>query len=168
MILTTPRLRLVLQTPQETLAIVESLPPELRAEVSPAWLAQLRELTRADPWRCGFIVCRLSDGKSVGSCGFKGPPDAEKCVEIAYEVHPDSQGRGYATEAAIALTQFAVQSGQAATVRGHTMPGHLASERVLHKAGFELLGLVEDPEDGAVNRWEKSAVDSLNAQASSN
>ena len=45
-------------------------------------------------------------GRTVGKCGFKGPP-ADGVVEIAYGIDPEYQGKGYATEAAEALTNVA-------------------------------------------------------------
>jgi RimJ/RimL family protein N-acetyltransferase len=91
----------------------------------------------------------------VGTCGFKGPPEADRMVEIAYGVSPDQQGKGYATEAAEALTAYAFRSGNVSVVRAHTLPQPNASTRVLTKCGFRRIGEVIDPEDGLVWRWEK-------------
>jgi RimJ/RimL family protein N-acetyltransferase len=90
----------------------------------------------------------------VGSAGFKGPP-AEGIVEIAYGLSPEYQGKGYATEAAAALTAYAFDSGKVRVVRAHTLPESNASGRVLTKCGFRRIGEVIDPEDGLVWRWEK-------------
>jgi RimJ/RimL family protein N-acetyltransferase len=90
----------------------------------------------------------------VGGCGFKGPPDPEGVVEIAYGVAPDHQNKGFATEAAGALVDFAFRSGQVRTVRAHTFEQTNASTRVLSKCGFRPVGPVIDPEDGMVWRWE--------------
>ncbi|HMP59849.1 MAG TPA: GNAT family N-acetyltransferase, partial [Gemmatales bacterium] len=89
------------------------------------------------------------------SCAFKGPPDAEGVVELAYGIEPSHRGRGFATEAADALTVFALATGQVRLVRAHTLPTGAASERVLAKCGFRLIGDVVDPEDGLVHRWER-------------
>lgn len=91
----------------------------------------------------------------VGQCGFKGPPTAEGVVEIAYGVAPEHQGKGYATEAAEALTNYALSHERVRMVRAHTLPETNASTRVLMKCGFQNVGEVMDPEDGLVWRWEK-------------
>jgi RimJ/RimL family protein N-acetyltransferase len=91
----------------------------------------------------------------IGSCGFKAPPDPEGVVEIAYGIDPAYRARGYATQAAKALADFAFGSGLVRLVRAHTLPSNAASARVLAKCGFERVGLVEDPEDGTVWRWER-------------
>lgn len=93
----------------------------------------------------------------VGSAGFKGPPDADGVVEIAYGVAPSREGRGYATEAAGALVRFATADERVQLVRAHTLPEENASTRVLRKCGFVHIGEVIDPEDGLVWRWERNA-----------
>jgi len=149
-----PRLILLLQTPAEALAWVDSLPPEVRAEVSEVWIARVRGTEPGDYWSLGFDL-RLHDGRSVGGCAFKGPPDAEGAVELGYGIDPDQQGQGYATEAVEALVAFASSKANVRKVRAHTKPENTASQRVLTKCGFERLGMVEEPEDGLVERWER-------------
>jgi RimJ/RimL family protein N-acetyltransferase len=78
-------------------------------------------------------------------------------VEIAYQVEQDHQGKGYATEAAAALTRFALETGQVKTVIAHTLPQTGASSKVLTKCGFQHVGEVIHPEDGKVWKWEKHA-----------
>jgi RimJ/RimL family protein N-acetyltransferase len=153
--LLTPRVRLELETPEAALARVEALPPELRAEVSPEWLARVRASAGPDPYLHGFLALDRDTGAVVGGCGFKGPPDAEGTVEIAYAVEVEHQGRGYATEAAAALVRFAFRNQAVRVVRAHTRPENNASARVLTKCGFHCLGEVIDPEDGLVWRWER-------------
>jgi [ribosomal protein S5]-alanine N-acetyltransferase len=42
----------------------------------------------------GFSVVQLDTGITVGQCGFKGPPDANGMVEIAYGVASDQESKG--------------------------------------------------------------------------
>jgi ribosomal-protein-alanine N-acetyltransferase len=168
----TPRLTLMPWTPELLLALVEALgrfveltgfPAEdglrgffVSGEVSPAWVARLRNASGPDPWHYGFIVVDRETRSAIGSAGFKGPPDGDGVVEIAYAIVPGSEGRGYATEAAAALVEFAFGSEQVRLVRAHTLPTPNASGRVLTKCGFRRAGDVVDPEDGPVWRWERS------------
>ena len=144
----TANLDLVLQTPDEVLTWIDSLPPDIRAEVSADWIARVRSTAAGDPWSLTFNVV-------VGSCAFKGPPDAEGIVEVSYYTDPNYCGRGFATEAAGGLTEFAFASGQVRLVRAHTKTDNGASARILTKCGFHLVGEVMDPEDGLVCRWER-------------
>jgi len=124
-------------------------------EVSPEYLVRLQDSTVADPWTHGFAFMLESSRLMIGMGGFKGPPDADGMVEIAYGVATDYQGKGYATEAAQALVDYAWASGRVHAVRAHTLPASNASMRVLAKCGFNKIGEVTDPEDGLVWRWEK-------------
>jgi len=154
-VIPTARLDLVLQTPDEVLAKIDAMPPTDRAEVSPDWLARVRVTKPGDVWALAFDVVERDAGTTVGGCGFKGPPDADGMVEVAYGIEPDQRRRGYATEAAAALTKFAFASGLVRVVRAHTKPDNPASERVLAKCRFGRVGEVIDPEDGLVCRWER-------------
>jgi ribosomal-protein-alanine N-acetyltransferase len=148
----TARLQLVLQSTEAVLARIEAMSPADRAEVSPAWLARMRTAPPS-PWTHGFALVERATGAPVGSCAYKGPPDADGAVEIAYGVDPEYRGRGYAKEAATALVDFAFAAG-ARIVRAHTRPENGASPRVLAACGFTRVGEVVDPEDGLVWRWE--------------
>jgi RimJ/RimL family protein N-acetyltransferase len=125
-------------------------------ETSPDFEARLRASQNVDPWTHGFAVVHREEGVVVGMCGFKGPPDADGFVEIAYAIVPSHQGKGYATEAAQALADFAFKTAQVRAVRAHTLPQISASTRVLEKSGFARVQDVIDPDDGPVWRWEKT------------
>ncbi len=172
MTIETVHLRLIPYSPEHLLGLIESeerfeerfgLPAAaglraffVSAEVSPVWLAQLRASTEADPWVHGFAVIHRESNSVIGSVGFKGPPNEDGMVEIAYGIVPAFQGRGYATEAAEAGSSFAFGCARVRLVRAHTLPTSNASMRVLSKCGFERVGEVVDPEDGLVWRWERS------------
>jgi [ribosomal protein S5]-alanine N-acetyltransferase len=124
-------------------------------EVSPEWIAALRQSTGPDPWRHGFFVFHRVDACVIGSAGYKGPPDAAGMVEIAYGIAPAYQGQGFATEAAAALVANAFADGRVRLARAHTLPEANASTHVLRKCGFAFIGDVVDPDDGPVWRWER-------------
>ena len=169
----TTRLQLVPNLPGHQLALIESVEAFERAiglpaaeglrdflvsgEVSPAYLAHLRASEGADPWVHGFAVVHRESRSVIGGAGFKGPPDDDGMVEIAYGIVPLHQGQGLATEAAAALMTFASGDGRVRLLRAHTLPTANASTRVLTKCGFVRTGEVVDPEDGPVWRWERRA-----------
>ena len=170
----TEHLRLLPYSPTQLLALIadarefeeafgfpaaEGMQGFLRSDdVSPAWLARLREAKTADPWEHGFAVLHRDSRSVIGSAAFKGPPDPDGVVEIAYGIVPEYQSRGYATEAAKALLDFAFASDDVRLVRAHTRAEPNASTRVLTKCGFQLTGDVIDPEDGLVWRWERARL----------
>jgi RimJ/RimL family protein N-acetyltransferase len=167
----TARLRLVPYAPQHILALIDGYEPfaasfgiraadglrEMYAsgDISEAWLAQLRESTSADVWQHGWAIIHWARGLVIGSVGFKGPPDGEGVVELAYGIVPSFQGQGYATEAAKGAIALALADGRVRLIRAHTLPATNASTRVLTKCGFDFIGEVHDPEDGRVWRWER-------------
>jgi ribosomal-protein-alanine N-acetyltransferase len=171
MAIITPRLQLLPLAPADILALIDGVhqfekqfgvpvAEGLRelfvsGDVSPAWIAGLRSATAADPWLHGFALVDQNSRSMIGTAGFKGPPDEAGMVEIGYGVAASQQGRGYATEAAAALVEFASNDGRVGVVRAHTLPTNNASTRVLEKCGFKRLGEVTDPDDGLlVWRWE--------------
>ena len=171
MVIETAYLRLVPHAPADLLALLQSarafeqrtgvrVAEGLRdffvsGDVSPDWVARLDASAGPDPWVHGFGVVHLVSGSRIGTVGFKGPPDGEGVVEIAYGIAPGHQGRGYATEAAGAVVEFALLDWRVRVLRAHTLPTPNASTRVLSKLGFVWTGEVVHPEDGALWRWEK-------------
>lgn len=152
--LKTSRLKLILKTPEEVRAAIETMDAADKAQLSGNWLARLRASTSPDPWVHGFSMVQSDTGITVGQCGFKGPPDSDGVVEIAYGVASDQERKGYATEAARALLAYAFSIDQVKLVRAHTLPASNASKRVLAKCGFQYIGEINDPEDGLVCRFE--------------
>lgn len=156
MIIETNRLQLAPQTVDDVRSMLDSLPPEDRTQVSDEWLALVNDPAGPDAWTLGFRLLERATGTLIGHAGFKGPPSDEGCVEIAYGILPEQQGRGYGTEAAEGLLKFIRTSGIVRLVRAHTLPEQNASCRILEKTGFERIGEVIDPEDGLVWRWEQA------------
>jgi RimJ/RimL family protein N-acetyltransferase len=108
------------------------------------------------PWR-GYLAVDAASRVVVGTCAFKGGPDAHGAVEIAYFTFPPHEGLGYATAMARALVAVAARDPGVRVVCAHTLPEPNASSRVLSKLGFVFVGDVPDPQDGPVWRWEYRA-----------
>ncbi len=136
---------LVLQSIAATLARVEAFSPEVRAQVSPVWLAMATSAKEASPWIHGFSIVERRNNQDIGSCGFKGPPDSEGVVELAYGIEPEFQLQGFATEAAQTLVTYALQQDEVQLVRAHTLLDNIASQRVLIKCGFRCLAKLSIP-----------------------
>jgi [ribosomal protein S5]-alanine N-acetyltransferase len=104
------------------------------------------------PWR-GYLAADAESRVAVGTCAFKGGPDANGAVEIAYFTFPPHEGVGYATGMARALVAIAARQDGVRLVCAHTLPEANASTRVLSKLGFVFVGDASGPE-GSVWRWE--------------
>jgi RimJ/RimL family protein N-acetyltransferase len=128
----------------------------LGPEVSSGYIDMLRSSSKPDVWRHGFAIVDREEGLVIGNCAFVGPPNETGEVEIAYAVVPAFEGRGYATQAAEALTIFAFQDARVKTVIAHTLPEKNASTRVLAKNGFTFAREFEHPDDRTIWRWERN------------
>lgn len=165
--LETERLSLVLESTDAVLARIAALPAEFQADVSPEWLSRLRAAPEPSLWTHGVALIERKSGTTVGSAAFKGPPDSDAAVEIAYELELQHRGCGYAREAADSLCTYALTIGGAACVRAHTRADNPASARVLTACGFTYVGDVVDPDDGLVQRWERKTPHHANDKISS-
>ncbi len=113
------------------------------------------------PW-IGYLALEDPAHRLVGTCGFKGAPDADNAAEIAYFTFPGEEGRGIATTMADALIRIARGAEPPLDlVVAHTLPERNASCRILEKSGFRHVGTVTDPEDGPVWRWELRPVNPI-------
>ena len=120
------------------------------------YLTKLETAKEPDPWQFGFGVIHKTDNVLMGMCGFPGLPNEQGVAEIAYGIAPEYQGRGYATEAAQALIDFASRDARVKKLRAHTLPEWNGSTRVLEKCSFRKIGDSVDPgTDQPVWRWER-------------
>lgn len=84
---------------------------------------------------------KLNSGKRIGDLCFKGL-SPEGVVEIGYGLIPECWGKGYATEAVIEMTKWALSQPGVTLVEAETDPDNIASQKVLSKAGFKPNGVM--------------------------
>jgi len=92
-------------------------------------------------------MVRNEDSAVIGYCGFHGPPKAVGRAEIGYTVFEKFRLRGYATEAAKALIQWARHTGER-SVFASVAPTNGPSLAVLNRLGFRHVGEQMDEIDG--------------------
>lgn len=130
-----------------------ALPQEFEAEALELFAMRRDQATRVpdhEPWLLRAIVLRETR-EMVGYANFHGPPGindtgAPNAVSIGYEVFPEHRGRGYATEAASELLEWAEREHGVTHVVCGVAPGNAASMRVLEKLAFRRTALVVDGE----------------------
>ncbi len=81
-------------------------------------------------------IAEKAGGTLIGHVGLSEIPDG---IEIGYAVAEAFQRRGYAAEAAAALTRWALDCLRLPRVYGIVKQGNLASASVLRRAGYRLL-----------------------------
>lgn len=85
-----------------------------------------------------YLIREDRSGLAIGGLGFFGPPDQQGCIEFGYGLVASARGKGYATEAVHAALGFARTNG-ARYAKADTAPDNLPSQRVLEKAGLQLV-----------------------------
>jgi RimJ/RimL family protein N-acetyltransferase len=108
-----------------------SVPP---GELVERW-AQISE---RDP-RFGCWAIEVADGTVAGTLLLKPLPNGVGEVEVGWHLHPDSWGRGYATEAARSVIARAFEAGLP-EVYAVVRPGNEASIAVCRRLGMAPLG----------------------------
>jgi RimJ/RimL family protein N-acetyltransferase len=103
-----------------------------------------------------FHLIRRSDGAAIGGIGFTPIPET-RSVTVGYGVSAAVEGRGYATEALAALIERLFSAG-ASSVRADTYAEHVASRRVMEKAGMQLVEEIEGVEDERPVRFVHYAI----------
>jgi len=109
-------------------------------------------LSAAAPWS-GYLFLNFEGTKIIGNGGYVAEPDANGQVEIGYEIAPEFQNQGYATEAATEMVSFALCNG-ASSVIAHTLAKENASNSVLKKVGMKFVKEIPNEELGKVWLWK--------------
>ena len=110
---------------------------------TPGTLRMLRRMVaRLHAAGCGGHWLILDGDEVVGLCGYKRPPDHTKTVEIGYGIVPSRWDQGFGTEAVEEAVELAQRHG-AGKVIARTLPTNVASRRVLEKAGFSFVEIVD-------------------------
>lgn len=91
-----------------------------------------------------FHVSRKSDGASVGMCGLL-KRDYLDDVDVGFAMLARYAGSGYATEAALAVTDYGRQKLGIKRIVAITAPNNTSSANVLRKLGLKYHGVVQVP-----------------------
>ncbi len=101
-------------------------------------------------------MLELKDGTHIGEICFKGVSETG-IAEIGYGVAEEYQGCGYATEAVMALVEWALEQPGVSCITAEVCETNVASQRVLYKAGFTPTG--ESGEEGPLFACRKIKAD---------
>ncbi|HEV7679293.1 MAG TPA: GNAT family N-acetyltransferase [Candidatus Dormibacteraeota bacterium] len=97
-----------------------------------------------------YQVIRRADGAVIGDIGFHGPPDESGHVSVGFGIVPEARGQGYATEALVAISRWAVSQPAVECVLADTTHDNPASQGVLRGAGFRH---IRDGDDLTYYEW---------------
>ena len=85
-------------------------------------------------------MVRRDGGDVIGDAGFLGPPDATGAVHLGIGVAESARGRGYATEAVLALLEWAREQDGLTCVLADTTRSSVAAQRLLERVGMHQVG----------------------------
>lgn len=105
-----------------------------------AWQRARLEGYARDHGHTFWVIERRTDGAVLGMCGLKranqpGGPQGD--FEIGWRLVRDAWGQGYAHEAALATLDHAFTALGAPHVLALTVPGNVASWRLMERLGME-------------------------------
>ena len=105
------------------------------------------------PRRKFQLAITLPDsGRLIGSCGIRRKPDNNREADIGYELAPEHWGRGYATEAAMAMVDFGFRELELHRISSWCIADNAPSARVLERVGLRLEGRLRE-NDYFKGRW---------------
>ena len=135
-------------------------PTKLFLEVHEQTLEYYKTIGYDEPW----ISYYLQDADEiVGICSFKGKPDTDNRVEIAYWTFEQYQGKGYGCRMCELLLEI-TNAYDNLTVFAQTMPEVNASTTILTKNGFQHAGSATDSDVGVVWEWvRKNSTQAVNS-----
>ena len=90
----------------------------------------------------------------IGNCGIRRKPENEWEADIGYELAPEHWGRGYATEAALAIVDFGFRDLQLHRVWSRCIADNVSSARVLERVGFRPEGRLRENEYFKGRWWD--------------
>jgi RimJ/RimL family protein N-acetyltransferase len=114
-----------------SIGMTGTIPYPCTEEAAREWLAQ-----RLGKGNHMFAIVSVADREFTGSIGLH---PAHAAFVLGYWVGRIHSGKGYASEAARLAVEYARTLG-AVKLLAETFPENLASQRVLEKAGFVLVG----------------------------
>ena len=127
--------------------------PPLDREQVHSWLERNLDHQREHGYGL-FAVCLKTDDRLIGDCGLElMEVSGERVVELGYDFRSDCWNRGYATEAACAVRDFAFGTLRLPRLVSLIQPCNPASERVAQKVGLTNTRRIE-PDDRRYLRYE--------------
>lgn len=136
-----------LQSDAQVLRYWDSPPWTDRASVA-RFMAKCRQMAENGSG-ARVVIERTSDETFIGWCALNDWDPDFRSASLGYCLQRSAWGHGYATEAALALLRWALDTLDLNRIQSETDTRNVASARVLEKLGFEREGTLR--EDCIVN-----------------
>jgi len=126
-----------------------SIPHPFNMEDAEAWIQKKIDNFENDE-EIAWAICHLKKGSLMGAVGLKKDLYNDS-AEIGFWMGEPYRGKGYVTEAAKGVLDFAFYKMDLNRVEAKHMVGNEASEKVLHKVGMQYEGLHRQQ----VKKWDE-------------
>lgn len=110
-------------------------------------IAQYRDAGTPRHAPCVLGICLKNTLELIGHIGLS-PMDNQ--VEVGYAIEDKHQGRGYASQAVTAMSEWAIQCFDLSAILGIVACDNIASCKVLEHSGFELASQAV----GRLHNWQ--------------
>jgi RimJ/RimL family protein N-acetyltransferase len=118
----------------------DSWGPNTEAD-SRAFVARCIDQAAQEPvLRHDFAIELKPTARVIGGCSIKREAAGDPHASVGYAIHPDYQGRGFATEATLGLIEFGFLSLGLERIVAQCDTRNSASCRVMEKAGMTRVG----------------------------
>jgi ribosomal-protein-alanine N-acetyltransferase len=108
---------------------------------SHAFIARcVEQAARVPVLRHDFAIELKTATRVIGGCSIKREAASDDHASVGYAIHPDFQGRGFATEATLGLIEFGFRSLGLERIVAQCDTRNRASSRVMEKAGMTRVG----------------------------
>ena len=82
-----------------------------------------------------WAICEPG-GRLIGTAGYESWVQFHKRLELAFELHPNYQGRGLMTQALTKIIDIGFKDMGAERIEAYTIPSNAASIKLLKRLGF--------------------------------
>ncbi len=128
----------------EGMPLADGYPSQFSLEVMDLLAGERsNETSGFSPW---FII-RKSDDALIGEAGYSLGKEASR-ASIGYSLVESLRGQGYTTEATRRLIEYLFTLPEVEAVEADTFPDHIASRRVMEKAGMKQIAERRQEMDG--------------------
>ncbi|UFU04069.1 GNAT family N-acetyltransferase [Ruania suaedae] len=125
---------------------IGSVPARVDKDGAAAWIT--RQLARSEQGTgYSFAVAERATDRAVGNAGLSLRALDQGRASAGYAIAPSSRGRGYATDALMALTAFAWTIEGLHRVELFIEPWNVASVRVAERSGYRQEGLLRSHQE---------------------
>jgi ribosomal-protein-alanine N-acetyltransferase len=118
-------------------------PDEDMIETLPRILINLKKVPAPTGFESWLIVSN-ENNTIIGDIGFKGVPNIGGVIDIGYGVVVQERQKGYASEAAEGLIQWAFTQPYVKSITAQSLTDNVGSAKTLERLGFNRTGLLGD------------------------